>query len=96
MNLCSILFACLAAAQSAQAAPIKVACFGDSVTAGTAAKGKPWPKQIRSVLGRGFFDTYNFGKSGATVTDLGTDQSAPYIGSRSEVRVGLAPGYVLA
>ena len=92
----NILLACLAAAQSAQAAPIKVACFGDSVTAGTAAKGKPWPKQIRSVLGRGFFDTYNFGKSGATVTDLGTDQSAPYIGSRSEVRVGLAPGYVLA
>lgn len=33
----SILLACLAAAQSAQAAPIKVACFGDSVTAGTAA-----------------------------------------------------------
>ena len=50
MNLRSILLACLAAAQSAQAA-IKVACFGDSVTAGTAAKGKPWPKQIRSVLG---------------------------------------------
>ena len=37
----NILLACLAAAQSAQAAPIKVACFGDSVTAGTAAKGKP-------------------------------------------------------
>ena len=30
----NILLACLAAAQSAQAAPIKVACFGDSVTAG--------------------------------------------------------------
>ena len=76
MNLRSILLACLAAAQSARAErpePVKIACFGDSVTAGTAAKGKPWCRQIRAVLGRGFFTTHNFGKSGATVTDLGTD-----------------------
>ena len=68
MNLRSILFACLAA-QGVRAAAVKVACFGDSVTAGSKAKGQPWCKQIRAVLGRGFFTTDNFGKSGKTVVD---------------------------
>ena len=72
MNLRSILLACLAAAQGARAEPVKVACFGDSVTEGTNSKGKPWCKEIRGVLGRNFFTTYNFGQSGATVVDYGT------------------------
>ena len=79
MNLRSILIACLAAAQGARAEPVKVACFGDSVTAGSKAKGQPWCKQIRAVLGRGFFTTYNFGKSGATVTNVST-----FISSRAK------------
>tara|TARA_B100000459_G_scaffold134117_1_gene89618 strand:- start:44 stop:229 length:186 start_codon:yes stop_codon:yes gene_type:complete len=58
MNLRSIL-ACLAAAQCARAGPVKIACFGDSVTAGENSKGKPWCKEIRGVLGRNLFTTYN-------------------------------------
>ena len=75
MNLRSILLACLAA-NAAWAEPVKVACFGDSVTAGSKAKGKPWCKEIRGVLGRNFFTTYNFGKSGATVVDYDGSDSA--------------------
>ena len=60
MNLRSILIACLAA-NAAWAAPIKIACFGDSVTEGSKSDGQPWCKQIRGELGRNFFTTYNFG-----------------------------------
>ena len=80
MNLRSILFACLAAAQSAQAAPVKVACFGDSVVKGSEAEGKPWPRQIRDVLGRAQFLTANFGGSGLTVVDYAGSDTA-YIDS---------------
>ena len=37
----SILLACLAAAQGARVEPVKIACFGDSVTAGTATNIVP-------------------------------------------------------
>ena len=66
MNLRSILFACLAA-NGARAKPVRVACIGDSVTEGSKSDGQPWCKQIRGVLGRNLFTTYNFGQSGATV-----------------------------
>ena len=51
MNLRSILFACLAA-NGAQGTPqtVKIACFGDSVTAGSRAEGQPWCKQLRKLL----------------------------------------------
>ena len=70
MNLRSILFACLAA-NGAQGTPqtVKIACFGDSVTAGSRAEGQPWCKQLRKLLGTGYFATSNFGGSGRTVVN---------------------------
>ena len=64
MNLRSILFACLAA-NGAQGTPqtVKIACFGDSVTAGSRAEGQPWCKQLRKFLGTGYFATSNFGRA---------------------------------
>ena len=61
MNLRSILLVFLTAAQGARAEPVKIACFGDSVTAGSRAEGQPWCKQLRKFLGTGYFATSNFG-----------------------------------
>ena len=61
MNLRSILFACLALGRlGAQGTPqtVKIACFGDSVTAGSRAEGQPWCKQLRKLLGTGYFATW--------------------------------------
>ena len=79
MHLRSILIACIAT-NGARAEPVKVACFGDSVTAGSKAKGKPWCRQIRDVLGRAQFLTANFGESGKTVVKYAGSNTA-YINS---------------
>ena len=47
--------------------PIRVACLGDSITAGVGAKpGWSWPDQLDRMLGRNW-DVRNYGHSGGTV-----------------------------
>lgn len=56
-------------------APIKVACVGDSITAGFGAgRGNAWPDQLRKVLGKRW-DVRNFGVSGKTLMNSG---DSPY------------------
>ena len=46
---------------------VKLACVGDSITAGFGApKGKAWPDQITKLLGTGW-EVKNFGVSGTTL-----------------------------
>lgn len=50
---------------------IKLACVGDSITAGVgAAAGQSWPDQIRRMLGEKW-EVRNFGVSGATLLNSG-------------------------
>lgn len=74
LSILSVLpLAVLSAAPGlAPAAPVKVACVGDSITAGSGVKDKSmtYPKQLAALLG----DTYNvqnFGVSGATMLNAG-------------------------
>lgn len=56
-------------------AAIRVACVGDSITAGFGAgRGNAWPDQLRKVLGPGW-DVRNFGVSGTTLMKSG---DSPY------------------
>lgn len=59
-------------AQSATAAPTKVACVGDSITAGAGVKdpAKRYPTQLGVLLGDKY-EVKNFGVSGATMLDNG-------------------------
>jgi lysophospholipase L1-like esterase len=51
--------------------PIKLACVGDSITAGVGAgKGQSWPDQVRGMLGEKW-DVKNFGDSGKTLMNSG-------------------------
>jgi len=60
-----------AADTSVTSAPIKVACVGDSITAGAGApKGKSYPAQLQSLLGPGW-KVQNFGRSGRTMLRKG-------------------------
>jgi len=60
--LCSLLLA-----SPTLADPIRVACVGDSITAGFgAAKGWDYPSQLRRMLGAEY-DVRNFGVSGRTL-----------------------------
>lgn len=53
---------------------IKVACVGDSVTVGVGnSGGKSYPEQLQALLGSRY-EVKNFGNSGKTVQDDGTDQ----------------------
>ncbi len=67
---------CLAAPAAADnpgvsGAPIRLACVGDSITAGAGApKGKAYPAQLQGLLGAGW-DVKNFGRSGATMLRKG-------------------------
>lgn len=55
----------------AYAAPVKVACVGDSITAGAGGgKGKSYPDQLRALLGEGW-NVANFGVSGRTLLRKG-------------------------
>jgi len=51
--------------------PVKVACVGDSITAGVGAgKGKSWPDQLRAMLGQKW-NVKNFGVSATTLMNSG-------------------------
>jgi lysophospholipase L1-like esterase len=53
--------------------PIKLACVGDSITAGVgAAKRQSWPDQIRGMLGEKW-NVRNFGVSAKTLMNSGDD-----------------------
>jgi len=57
------------------AAPVKVACVGDSITQGFGAGGgNSWPDQLSKMLG-GKWDVKNFGISGTTLMKSG---DSPY------------------
>lgn len=67
LNLLGIAIAGNVAGDSAPASPIKVACVGDSITAGAGApKGESYPNQLQQVLGKGW-KVVNFGRSGTTM-----------------------------
>ena len=52
-------------------APIRVACIGDSITAGFGAgRGNAWPAQLQKVLGA-LWEVRNFGVSGTTLMKSG-------------------------
>lgn len=52
-------------------APIRLACVGDSITAGVGAgRGKSWPDQLRGMLGEKW-DAKNFGVSARTLMNSG-------------------------
>lgn len=73
--LLSLLFATVFTAQ-AETAKIKVACVGDSITAGSGVKDpqKRYPTQLGQLLGDGY-EVKNFGVGGATMID---DGNKPY------------------
>ena len=51
--------------------PIKLACVGDSITAGVGAgKGRSWPDQVRGMLGEKW-NVKNFGVSATTLMNSG-------------------------
>ena len=55
--------------------PIKLACVGDSITAGVGAgKGKSWPDQVRGMLG----DKWNVKNFGVSATTLMNSGDRPY------------------
>jgi len=57
---------------TAPAGKVKVACVGDSITAGSGVKGKEnfYPAQLGKLLGDGY-EVKNFGLSGATLLNAG-------------------------
>lgn len=73
--LTSLLFVPLLSAQ-ADAAKIKIACVGDSITAGSGVKDpkKRYPTQLGDLLGEKY-EVKNFGVGGATMLD---DGNKPY------------------
>ncbi len=73
--LLSLLFA-TAFTVHADAAKIKIACVGDSITAGSGVKDpqKRYPTQLGQFLGDGY-EVKNFGVGGATMID---DGNKPY------------------
>jgi len=68
----------LACAGVSLAEPTKVACVGDSITAGVGSKGGPaftYPGQLGALLGKDY-EVKNFGNSGSTLLQQG---DKPYI-----------------
>jgi lysophospholipase L1-like esterase len=59
---------------SKYAAPVKVACVGDSITQGHGAGGQPWPAQVGRLLGEAW-EVKNYGISGTTLMNSG---DSPY------------------
>ncbi len=62
-----------AAASSRPAAPLRVACLGDSITEGAGTRNpatESYPAQLAALLGAGY-EVRNFGKGGATLLDVG-------------------------
>jgi lysophospholipase L1-like esterase len=62
-----------AASSSQPAAPLRVACLGDSITEGAGTRDpatESYPAQLAALLGSGY-EVRNFGKGGATLLDVG-------------------------
>ncbi len=60
-------------ATAAVAAPLRVACLGDSITEGAGTSDpvrESYPAQLAALLGSGY-EVRNFGKGGATLLDVG-------------------------
>ena len=71
LNSFVLCFALQAAAADELAAPIRVACVGDSITAGVgAARGQSYPAQLGKLLGEKW-EVRNFGVSGSTLLNHG-------------------------
>jgi len=71
--------------------PIRLACVGDSITAGVGAdKGMDYPAQLAAMLGAGW-EVRNFGISGATMLRKG---NSPYAGALPRV-LEYAPNVVV-
>lgn len=70
--LCAILPLTFPAAGQSPTPVIKVACVGDSITAGSGIKDKnmTYPKQLAALLGAGY-RVENFGVSGSTMLNAG-------------------------
>jgi lysophospholipase L1-like esterase len=60
----------LSACATKVAAPIRVACLGDSITEAASLGDQTYPAQLGRLLGPGY-DVRNFGKSGTTLLDAG-------------------------
>lgn len=74
MRILALFLACFVALSAAE--PIKVACVGDSITAGLKVEpGKSYPSQLQALLGEGY-KVGNFGVSGRTLLSKG---DKPYI-----------------
>jgi lysophospholipase L1-like esterase len=66
--LLSLVVSSFLLASAAWADPVKVACVGDSITAGVgAATGWSYPGQLQRMLGTANYTVRNFGVSGATL-----------------------------
>lgn len=77
MRLLAMLLASVA---FLSAEPIKVACVGDSITAGYGVeRGKSYPSQLQALLGDGY-TVGNFGVSGRTLLSKG---DKPYINEKA-------------
>ena len=74
--LAALLFTTSTFAFAEDAAKIKVACVGDSITAGAGVRdgNQKYPAQLGRLLGAGY-DVQNFGVSGTTMLDNG---DSPY------------------
>ena len=59
--------------------PVKIACVGDSITAGAGTRGATYPKQLQSLLGDDW-KVENFGLSGRTLMDKG---DRPYMAEKA-------------
>ena len=75
------------------AEPIKVACVGDSITAGVGAdKGKSYPAQLQTLLGGGY-TVGNFGVSGRTLLSKG---DRPYVKEKAyQAALAMKPDIVI-
>ena len=71
--------------------PVRVACVGDSITAG-AGSTSPYPAQMQTILGSGYF-VRNFGISGRTLLKEG---DKPYTNEKNyEFAKGFLPNIVV-
>lgn len=94
-NLTACLLLCTIAFSRAE--PVRVACVGDSITAGTVLKDRErtsYPSLLAGLLGGGY-EVRNFGHSGATVTSSGQG-ALPFV-AQPEHAAALAwdPGIVV-
>jgi len=71
--------------------PVRVACVGDSITAGSGSTS-PYPAQLQAILGTGYF-VRNFGISGRTLLKEG---DRPYTKEKNyEFAKGFLPNIVV-